>query len=87
MSAPTWMEMRISLGNIITIVSVIAGLGVMYGDVSARQTDLQNQINDQKTLLAAKLSSEVAAAREATLVAMLDDLRQRLERIEKKLDR
>lgn len=90
MSQPRWLDMHISLGHIIQAIVLCFGLGAGYAGLSAKTDALKQDLENQKAVLVqarAELQrSDVAAAHEATLTQVLEDLRQRLDRIEAKID-
>ncbi len=86
MSQPRWLDMRISLGHIAQAVILAVGIGAAYQGLSAKQDALKAEIDTQKAALAAYQRADVAAARESVLLEVLNEVKQRLERIEKKID-
>jgi hypothetical protein len=91
MSQPTWLDMKLSIGHIMQAIILCVGLGATYAGLSARQDMFRADLDQQKLALAQAEGAfqriDVATAREAALVDALKDLKQRLERIENKIDR
>jgi hypothetical protein len=89
-SQPSWLDLRLSIGHIVQAVILCVGIGATYEGLSARQDAVSHEIELQRTALTMVEANfqrvDVATAREAALVEALKDLKQRLERIENKLD-
>lgn len=78
--------MRISIGHLVQATVLCVGIGATYAGLAGKQDALRFDLESQKTALAAYQRADVATAREAIMLEALTDLKQRLERIEKKID-
>jgi len=80
---PHWIDPKISVGNLITIVGLV--LAWIFG-----YANLQGRVNVTEVGYAElKIQSErrdMAKQREQNLANRLDDIRSRMERMEKNLD-
>lgn len=80
---PGWLDLKISLGNIATVICVLVGGGVYYARMDGRVTT--NEISLAKSELI-YVRKDVAELEQKALTLRLQDLKDQLDRVEKKLD-
>ena len=90
MQTPSWIDTKFSVWHGIQLAIILIGVGIAWGDLKANQAVLKGQV-DATMIAVAQVRSEylrqdVSQAQNETTTAFLKDLRERLARIEDKLD-
>lgn len=80
---PGWLELKVTLGNIVTVICVLVGGGIYYARMDGRVTT--NEISQAKNELI-YVRKDVADMEQRALTVRLEDLKSQLDRVEKKLD-
>ena len=90
MQTPSWIDTKFSVWHGIQLAIILIGVGIAWGDLKANQAVLKGQV-DATMIAVAQVRSEylrqdVSQAQNETTTAFLKDLRERMQRIEDKLD-
>jgi GTP cyclohydrolase II len=90
MPMPDWIDTKVSIWHAIQLGVLLIGLGVVWGDLKANNAVLFGQVEATKMEItrvrSEYLRQDVAQAQNETTTSMLNDLRDRMQRIEAKLD-
>lgn len=82
-TVPGWLDLKVSLGNILTIGTILFAGIVSYAKMDNRVTANENALTKAEVVYVRK---DVADLRELALTNRLEDLKSQLDRVEKKLD-
>lgn len=90
MNSPSWIDTKFSVWHGIQLAIMLVAAGIAWGDLKANNAVLKGQI-DATVLSLSQVRSEylrqdVSQAQNEATTAFLKDLRERLSRIEDKLD-
>lgn len=81
---PGWLDLKVSLGNFLTIATILAAGLISYAKMDSR-------VSANEAVLAKSeltyMRRDMAEIREASLANQLTDLKAQLDRVERKLDR
>ncbi len=80
---PEWIDAKISVGNIVTIGVLLTGGIFGYASLQSRTDTNEKDIAELKIQYERR---ETALQREQNIINRMDDMRTRMERIERKLD-
>lgn len=80
---PGWLDLKVSLGNILTIGTILVAGIVSYAKMDSRVTLNEQALSKNELIYVRK---DVADLRERVLADRLDELKMQLDRVEKKLD-
>jgi hypothetical protein len=83
LTVPGWLELRVSIGNIVTVVSVLVGGGIYYARMDGRVA--MTELNQAKTELI-YVRKDVAEQEQRFLSMRLEDMKAQMDRVEKKID-
>ena len=83
LTLPGWLDLKISLGNLLTIGTILAAGIISYARMDARVSATEGVIAKTEFIYVRK---DVSDLREAALANRLDDLKTQLNRVEVKLD-
>ena len=90
MQTPSWIDTKFSVWHGIQLAIILIGVGIAWGDLKANQAVLKGQVEATVTAVSQVrseyLRQDVSQAQNETTTAFLKDLRERMQRIEDKLD-
>ncbi len=83
LTVPGWLDLKVSLGNLLTIGTILVAGIVSYSRMDGRVTENEKALTKAEIVYIRK---DVADLRQEALTVRLEDLKSQLDRVEKKLD-
>lgn len=80
---PGWFDLKVTLGNFLTIATILAAGLISYAKMDSRVTANEAILAKAELVY---MRRDLAEAREASLTGQLIELKLQLDRVERKLD-